>query len=78
MFSALKIAGMEVMLTKDAERLAGSRKALCSLLGITSPAVSQWGGVLPEARMWQLKALRPDWFIPSSAPQPKTEAGEEA
>ena len=41
---------------------AGSAKALAELLGITRAAVSQWGDRVPQARVWQLRALRPAWF----------------
>lgn len=41
---------------------AGSAMALAKLLGITRQAISQWGKELPQARLWQLKALRPKWF----------------
>jgi DNA-binding transcriptional regulator YdaS (Cro superfamily) len=41
---------------------AGSAMALAKLLGITRQAISQWGDTVPQARLWQLKALRPAWF----------------
>jgi predicted transcriptional regulator len=41
--------------------LAGSQRALAELLGISQAAVSQWKDV-PQARIWQLKVLRPEWF----------------
>jgi DNA-binding transcriptional regulator YdaS (Cro superfamily) len=41
---------------------AGSAMALAKLLGITRQAISQWGETLPPARVWQLKALKPEWF----------------
>jgi hypothetical protein len=41
---------------------AGSAMALAKLLGITRQAISQWGDALPQARVWQLKALKPEWF----------------
>jgi predicted transcriptional regulator len=40
---------------------ATSRKALAELLGISLSAISQWKNV-PQARLWQLKNLRPEWF----------------
>ena len=40
---------------------AGSRPMLATLLGVSLPAISQWETV-PEARLWQLKALKPEWF----------------
>jgi predicted transcriptional regulator len=42
--------------------LAGSQSDLAKLLGISQAAVSQWKTV-PKARVWQLKLLRPDWFL---------------
>jgi transcriptional regulator with XRE-family HTH domain len=42
--------------------LAGSQNELAKLLGISQAAVSQWKTV-PQARVWQLKLLRPDWFL---------------
>jgi DNA-binding transcriptional regulator YdaS (Cro superfamily) len=47
---------------EQAIKLAGSASALAKLLGITRAAVSQWGAKVPQARVWQLKALRPKWF----------------
>jgi predicted transcriptional regulator len=41
--------------------LAGSQDELAKLLGISQAAVSQWKTV-PQARIWQLKLLKPDWF----------------
>jgi DNA-binding transcriptional regulator YdaS (Cro superfamily) len=41
---------------------AGSAMALAKLLGITRQAISQWGDQVPQARLWQLKALKPQWF----------------
>ena len=40
---------------------AGSSPMLATLLGVSLPAISQWETV-PEARLWQLKALKPEWF----------------
>jgi hypothetical protein len=42
--------------------LAGSQTELANLLGISQAAISQWKFV-PKARIWQLKLLRPDWFL---------------
>ena len=41
---------------------AGSVKQLADLLGISRTAVYQWGKDVPRARVWQLKALKPEWF----------------
>jgi transcriptional repressor of cell division inhibition gene dicB len=51
--------GME---THEAIQKAGSAVALAKLLGITRQAISQWGDTVPQARLWQLRALRPKWF----------------
>lgn len=51
------------MKTQDAIRLVGGKpKDLADLLEITPSAISQWGEEVPEAREWQLKVLRPEWF----------------
>jgi hypothetical protein len=42
--------------------LAGSQSDLAKLLGIKQPAISQWK-LVPQARVWQLKLLRPHWFV---------------
>ena len=42
--------------------LAGSQEKLAELLEISQAAVSQWK-VVPQARIWQLKLLRPHWFV---------------
>lgn len=53
------------METTKAIELAGSMTTLAGILGITVAAVSQWGETIPEQREWQLRVLRPDWFIDS-------------
>jgi len=50
------------MKTQIAIDLAGGVTALARLLGITRPAIYQWGGEVPTARVWQLRALKPEWF----------------
>jgi DNA-binding XRE family transcriptional regulator len=50
------------MLTKQqAIQLAGSQSKLAKLLGISRGAVFLWEAI-PQARIWQLKLLRPEWF----------------
>ena len=49
------------MTKQDLIKLAGSQRELAKLLGISQPAVSSWKEV-PQARIWQLKLLKPDWF----------------
>jgi predicted transcriptional regulator len=41
--------------------LAGSQSNLAKLLGISQAAISQWVKV-PQARIWQIKLLKPEWF----------------
>lgn len=50
------------MKTQTAIDLAGNAAALAVLLDITPSAVSQWGENVPEARVWQLRTLKPAWF----------------
>jgi DNA-binding transcriptional regulator YdaS (Cro superfamily) len=50
------------MKTQTAITLAGSASALAELLGITQSAISQWGDDVPQARLWQLRVIRPAWF----------------
>jgi len=50
------------MITKQqAIQLAGSQSKLAKLLGISRGAVWLWE-TIPQARIWQLKLLRPEWF----------------
>jgi hypothetical protein len=51
------------MKKQTAIELAGGQARLASLLGITTGAISQWGENIPQARVWQLRLLRPQWFI---------------
>jgi predicted transcriptional regulator len=41
--------------------LAGSQTELAKMLGISQPAVSAWKEI-PQARLWQLKVIKPEWF----------------
>jgi DNA-binding transcriptional regulator YdaS (Cro superfamily) len=47
---------------EKAIKLAGSQTDLAKLLGIKQSAVSQWKDI-PQARIWQLKLLKPEWFL---------------
>jgi hypothetical protein len=42
---------------------AGGVTALSKLLGISRSAIYMWDGYVPEARLWQLRALKPEWFM---------------
>jgi len=46
---------------QDLIKLAGSQRELAKLLGISQPAISAWKEV-PQARLWQLKVIKPEWF----------------
>lgn len=59
------------MKTSQAIEKAGTAAALAALLDITPGAVSQWGEEVPEARVWQLRVIRPEWF---KAEKQKSEA----
>lgn len=50
------------MTKEQAIKLAGSVSELARLLSVRPQAVSQWGGDVPQARVWQLKVLKPEWF----------------
>lgn len=54
------------MTKEQAIALAGTSMALAQILGIQRQAVSQWTEI-PQARLWQLKVLRPEWFKNSKA-----------
>jgi len=58
----LQLAIISLMDKQKFIALAGSQDELAKLLGISQAAVSQWKTV-PQARIWQLKLLRPDWFL---------------
>jgi len=46
------------MTTEEAKKLFdGSVRKLAEALGITEQAVHQWGGVVPDLRVYQIKAL---------------------
>ena len=48
--------------TKTLITKAGGVTALSKMLGISRAAIYQWGEKVPQARVWQLKLLQPDWF----------------
>jgi DNA-binding transcriptional regulator YdaS (Cro superfamily) len=50
------------MKTKQAIELAGSVIKLATLLGISRMAIYQWGEDVPQARLWQMKVIKPEWF----------------
>ena len=42
---------------------AGSINKLAAILGINRQAITKWKDEIPEGRVWQLRVLKPDWFI---------------
>ena len=50
------------MTKEQATKLAGSQSELARILGISRAAVSQWRE-MPQGRVWQLRVLKPDWFL---------------
>jgi hypothetical protein len=42
---------------------AGSISALAALLNIKRQAVSKWPDEVPPLRVYQLRELRPEWFV---------------
>jgi hypothetical protein len=66
-------AKLQVMKKQDAIRWAGgSPSQLAAIFEITPSAVSQWGKALPQARVWQLRVLRPLWFNADGTPKAPT------
>lgn len=60
---------------KDAIKKAGGSGKLAKLLGISPGAVSLWvDDVIPDARIWQLKCIRPGWFRKEKATSKKLTA----
>jgi hypothetical protein len=49
------------MTPQELAKKAGGVTALARLLGISCPAIYQWK-TIPQARLWQLKTLKPEWF----------------
>ena len=57
---------------QKAIKLAGSQTKLAAILGVSQAAIAQWGQDVPMMRIYQLKTLKPDWFIdePTKLPEP--------
>jgi DNA-binding transcriptional regulator YdaS (Cro superfamily) len=53
---------MKSMKKEFAIQKAGSASALANILGISRAAISQWGSDVPMARVWQLMAIKSEWF----------------
>ena len=50
------------MKTADAIKKADGLGQLAAIFGITKSAISQWPEDLPQAREYELKVKRPEWF----------------
>lgn len=50
------------MTKEQAIALAGNQNKLAKILGISRVAVCRWK-TIPQARVWQLQLLHPEWFI---------------
>jgi hypothetical protein len=50
------------MTKEQAIQYAGNQAKLAKILGITRMAVCRWKEI-PQARIWQLQLLHPEWFI---------------
>ncbi len=58
----MRLAPLRTNMTpQELAKKAGGVTALARLLGISPPAIYQWK-TIPQARLWQLKALKPEWF----------------
>jgi len=65
------------MNTEDAIQLAGSAATLAKILNVSQSAVTQWkGGPLPDLRLVQLYALRPEWFKGKPVPSVRRKVGK--
>jgi len=61
--ATLTLAYNAVMEKQKAIKLAGSQMKLAALLGVSQAAISQWGQDVPMMRIYQLKTLKPEWFV---------------
>lgn len=67
-YDGLTIKLENCMNKQRALELAGGVTALAKILGIAKSSVSAWVEI-PQARIWQLKVIRPHWFRkPKAAP----------
>ena len=52
---------MKTITLVRAMKLAGGREQLAKLLGCASISTYRWQVAIPQARVFQLMAIRPDW-----------------
>ncbi|GAB3188620.1 Cro/CI family transcriptional regulator [Hydrogenophaga aquatica] len=65
------------MKTEEAIQLAGSAATLAKILNVTPSAVTQWrDGPLPDLRLVQLYAIRPEWFKGRPVPSVRRKVGK--
>lgn len=64
---------MASMNTKQAAALVGTKYKLAKLLGITPQAIQGWGETIPKLRLYQLQALKPEWFAEPVTSESKTQ-----
>jgi DNA-binding transcriptional regulator YdaS (Cro superfamily) len=50
------------MNTQIAIKLAGSKAQLARILGVSRPAVTQYGELLPKKQIAKLREVKPEWF----------------
>jgi hypothetical protein len=58
------------MNTSEAVELAGSVRKLAKVLGISTQAIYNWGGTVPELRVYQLRDRMALQYPSSPAPMP--------
>ena len=73
--ATLSLTYNAAMEKQKAIKLAGSQNKLAAILGISQAAIAQWGQDVPMMRIYQLKSLKPDWFVdePTKLPDPIVE-----
>lgn len=49
--------------TETAKQWAGGVVRLAEIFEVTHGAVSQWGDLLPTARVYELRVKKPEWFF---------------
>lgn len=68
MYDSLVTTKEQAVDKAKAIELAGGVTALAKILGICKSSVSEWTEI-PQARIWQLKVIRPQWFRKPKATQ---------
>lgn len=63
---------MDTLTPQELAQKAGGVRELAKLLNISPPAIYQWKTV-PQARLWQIKAMKPEWFQVAEPPRSDVE-----